>query len=632
MAESVSTVAWRAPLDDLRFVIADVVGWDRYPSSADGGFDRALTDDILAEAGRFAEQRLAPLDAVADRAGVQWKDGRVTTAPGMVEAWQAFCANGWNALDAPVESGGQALPHLLACAVEELWAGANLSFSLAPMLTSALAATLVRHGSPQQRALWLPRLVSGEWTGAMNLTEPQAGSDLSAVRTRAVAEASADSVMAAAAAVDNGAEGDAAAGNRESGNDAGQRYRLFGTKIYITWGEHDLTGNIVHLVLARTADAPPGVKGLSLFIVPSVLVDERGGLLGRNDVRCVSVEHKLGLHGCPTAVMAFGDGEGALGWRLGEAHRGLEYMFTMMNRARLAVGVEGVGLSERAFQLAHRHALERVQGRAIGTDTPRAVPIIEHPDVRRMLLSMRVSTEAGRAFALQTAMLLDASQQDAQAMARLELFTPIVKGWCTEQAVLNASTGIQVHGGMGYIEATGAAQVLRDARITPIYEGTTAIQANDLLWRKLRRDDGVALNDWLAEVDRVAAAIGACRFAHAMEVSRALAAASAQLTESVGFLLRFTERDPAGLRECAAAAVSLLELSAVVASGWMMARSAIAAESALARGDPRVRLLARKLDHVRFHASTVLPMAGLFSAQIRGAGEAILSADLSADY
>jgi 3-(methylthio)propanoyl-CoA dehydrogenase len=600
MSDAVRSPIWHAPVDDLRFVIDDVVGWERADT---GDYDPSLTGDILAEAARFAGEVLAPLDAAGDRAGVRWDDGRVSTAPGLAQAYRAFCANGWHALDAPVGFGGQGLPHRVTAAVDEIWCGANLSFSLAPMLTSALAATLVRHGSAQQQAQYVARLVSGEWTGAMNLTEPQAGSDLAQVRTRAVPDPAA-------------------------GPDS---FRLHGTKIYITWGEHDLADNIVHLVLAREAGAPEGVRGLSLFVVPAWLPDGDGGQRQRNDVRCVSLERKLGLHACPTAVMAYGDGAGALGSRVGEAQRGLEYMFTMMNRARIAVGIEGVALSERALQLAHRHALDRVQGRAL--DGPDATPaaIVEHPDVRRMLLSMRVSAQAGRAFALETAMLLDAAGQDPAALLRLELFTPIVKGWCTEQAVLNASLGIQVHGGMGYIEDTGAAQVLRDARITPIYEGTTAIQANDFLWRKLVRDDGAALRAWIDEVEQCAAALDGASFAGARTVARSLAIAATACSESVVQALRAAQSPPPGRRTAAAGAVPLLELAGVVAAGWMSARAALAAQRLLAAGDPRQRLLERKLGDARFIAANLLPLATVLQARAGAGAASILDADLGTD-
>ncbi|HEX7770700.1 MAG TPA: acyl-CoA dehydrogenase family protein, partial [Dokdonella sp.] len=453
------------------------------PAFAD--YSSETADAVLGEAARFAETVLEPLCKSGDREGARWSATGVTMPAGFKAAYQQFCDNGWPALRGHAEFGGQNVPAALGTAVEELWASSNLAFKLCPMLTLGAVEAIQRFAAPELQQLYLPRMIRGEWTGTMNLTEPQAGSDLAQVRTRA--------------------------------QPAGPNYRIYGQKIFITYGEHDLAENIVHMVLARIDGAPPGVRGISLFMVPKYWVNADGSLGARNDLNCASIEHKLGIHASPTCVMMYGENEGALGVLVGEANRGLEYMFVMMNAARLSVGLEGYAQGERAFQQAAEWARTRVQGKppmplskvsgsaSMGTSSSPA-PIIGHPDVKRMLLTMKSTVEACRAMALYAAYQLDlggghpdpAVRQAAQA--RGDLLIPIVKGFCTEAGIEIASTGIQVHGGMGYVEETGAAQTLRDVRITAIYEGTTGIQSNDLIGRKFGRDRGATLAAFIDEM------------------------------------------------------------------------------------------------------------------------------------
>src|SRR5580698_6017187 len=476
---------YQAPLNDMKFVLRELVDMEllaKLPGFGDMTPD--LAESVLEEAAKFAGGVLSPMNRTGDLEGVRWQDGNVLTASGWKQAYERFVSDGWNSLSCPTEFGGQNLPRALSALIEEMWNGANVAFALCPMLTRGAIDALELRGTPAQRDMYLPKMVSGEWTGTMNLTEPQAGSDLSAVRTRAVPT------------------GDG-------------RYLLTGQKIFITYGEHDLTGNIIHMVLARVAGAPDGVKGTSLFLVPKFLVNADGSLGKRNDVHCLSIERKLGIHASPTCVLAFGENGGAVAELIGEENRGLEYMFIMMNAARYSVGIEGVGLSERAYQTALAYARERIQGTEAGIRGGPRVPILRHPDVRRMLLMMKSQTEAMRALAGVVAVSLDAARlhPDAQErerhQARADLMIPVIKGWCTENSVDIASLGIQVHGGVGFIEETGAAQYLRDARITPIYEGTTAIQANDLIGRKLARDGGEAAQAVVAEIRALASALSA---------------------------------------------------------------------------------------------------------------------------
>ncbi|HEY5062841.1 MAG TPA: acyl-CoA dehydrogenase family protein, partial [Gemmatimonadaceae bacterium] len=473
---------YHAPLADMKFVLRELVDRELLAQLPDfGEMTLDVAESVLEEAAKFASGVLSPLNQTGDVQGARWEDGRVLTADGWKQAYERFVADGWGALSCPAQFGGQNLPRVLSALVEEMWNGANVAFALCPMLTRGTVDAIELRGAEGLKETYLAKLVSGEWTGTMNLTEPQAGSDLSAVRTRAVP-------------------------------DGGGRYRIEGQKIFITYGDHDLTDNVVHLVLGRIAGAPDGVRGISLFVVPKFLVNDDGSTGARNDVHCVSIEHKLGIRASPTCVLAYGQNGGALGELVGEENRGLEYMFIMMNAARFSVGVEGVGLAERAYQTALQYARERIQGTDGGARGGPRVTIVHHPDVRRMLLLMKSQTEAMRALSIVVAVSLDAARLHPRAEERerhqafADLMIPVVKGWCTENSVDIASLGIQVHGGVGFVEETGAAQYLRDARITPIYEGTTGIQANDLIGRKLARDGGRAAQAVIADMRSAAAA------------------------------------------------------------------------------------------------------------------------------
>jgi len=552
---------------------------------------------VLGEAGKFAQEVLDPLNRVGDREGVQLADGEVKTSSGYADAYRQFVAAGWNGLAGEVRYGGQGLPHAVATVVHEIWNSANMAFCLAPMLTSGVLEAFRHHGSEEQRATFLPKLTSGEWTGTMNLTEPQAGSDLSAVRMQAERE--------------------------------GDHYRLRGTKIFITWGEHDLTENIVHLTLARTPDAPEGVKGISLFIVPKYLVNADGSLGARNDVKCVSLEHKLGIHASPTCVLVYGERKGAIGYLVGEENRGLQYMFTMMNHARLGVGVEGVGIAERAYQHAREYARTRVQGRAIGQTSGDRVTIIHHPDVKRMLLAMKAQTEAMRALAYTAAAALDKARhhpdraEQKRSQALVDLLTPIVKGWCTEQALEVASLGVQVHGGMGFVEETGAAQYLRDARITTIYEGTTGIQANDLVGRKIAFDRGAAAGALIAEMRRVVGALeplGSDFEAGRRNIELAI--------DSLESATRWIVDTYAASPDAAAAvAVPYLKLFGTVAGGWIMARAAVLAHAKQHDPQSDARFLAAKIATARFFAEHILPLARSHADAVLHGSAGVLALD-----
>ncbi len=585
-----------APLKDIRFVMQDLAGLDQVVSLP--GCEEAtpdVVDAILEEAAKFSSGVLSPLNYPGDQDGARWKDTVVTTPPGFKEAYRQFVDNGWNALGCDPEFGGQGLPRLLATAVSEMWKASNHAFSLCPMLTQGAIEALMIAGSDEQKAAYLPNLVSGEWAGTMNLTEPSAGSDLAAVRSRA-----------------------------EPVGDG--TYRIFGQKIFITYGEHDLTENIIHLVLARTPDAPEGVKGISLFVVPKFMLKADGKPGERNDVYCVSIEHKLGIHGSPTAVLAFGDHGGAIGTLVGEENRGLEYMFIMMNAARFNVGLEGLGDAERAYQRAVGYARERVQGAEVGVRGGPKVPIIRHPDVRRMLMSMRARIEAMRALAYVTAAALDNAHQNpdaaarAQAQAFADLMIPVVKGWGTESSIDIASLGVQVHGGMGYIEETGAAQHLRDARITTIYEGTTAIQANDLIGRKIAREKGATVNAVIGEMRTAAAGLDGDL---ALIGSRQLAAVDA-LERAVLWIVANFASDPKAVH---AGAVPFLHLFGIVAGGWQMGRMAVIARARITAGDGDPFWPA-KLATTRFFADHFLTQAaGLAESVIGGATGALEMAD-----
>src|SRR6186713_16950 len=547
---------YRAPVKDLRFVLDELLGTEQLRACPEfAEYSSETADAVLGEAGRFAEMVLEPLCKSGDRQGAQWSPDGVTMPEGFKAAYQQFCDSGWPALRGHAEFGGQNVPAALGTAVEELWASSNLAFKLCPMLTQGAIEAIQHFASHELQQLYLPKMIRGEWTGTMNLTEPQAGSDLAQVRTRAAP--------------------------------AGPNYRIYGQKIFITYGEHDLAENIVHMVLARIDGAPPGVRGISLFMVPKYWVNADGSLGARNDLNCASIEHKLGIHASPTCVMMYGENEGALGVLVGEANRGLEYMFVMMNAARLSVGLEGYAQGERAFQQAAEWARTRVQGKpplplskvsgsaSMGTSSSPA-PIIGHPDVKRMLLTMKSTVEACRAMALYAAHQLDlgnAHPDDAvrsAAQARGDLLIPVVKGFCTEAGVEIASLGIQVHGGMGYVEETGAAQIFRDARITSIYEGTTGIQSNDLIGRKFGRDRGATL---FAFIDEMQASLSGLR-ADRVEAVRAREGALdalARLRKAADTLLGALSTSP---DRAMAVSVPFLKLCGFAVGGWLMARAA----------------------------------------------------------
>ena len=588
---------YAAPIRDMKFVINELVGLDQI--SALPGCEEVtpdLVDAVLEEAGKFAAGVLDPLNKPGDRTGARLDNNVVTAAPGFKEAFRQFSEGGWTGLNCDPQFGGQGLPHIISAQTSEMWNSANMSFCLCPMLTAGVVAALMRHGSDQQKALYLPNLVSGKWTGTMNLTEPQAGSDLAAVRTRAVPE--------------------------------GDHYRLHGTKIFITWGEHDMAENIIHMVLARTPDAPEGVKGISLFVVPKFLVNKDGSLGKRNDVKCVSIEHKLGIHGSPTCVMAYGDADGAIGHLVGEENRGLEFMFTMMNFARLEVGIEGVAIAERAYQHALEYARTRVQGREIGVKGGDRVTIIHHPDVRRMLMSMKAQTEAMRAIATLASAYLDAAllHPDKSARARnqalFDLLTPVVKGWCTEQSIEIASIGVQVHGGMGFVEEAGAAQYLRDARITTIYEGTTGIQANDLIGRKLAYEQGATIKLMIADMRALDGELAKVTHPGIAVVRRSLSEGVAALTEATDWLLATF---PHNMRAAAAGAVPFLKLFGVVAGGWQMTRAALIAKRRLDEGAEDYDFYRAKIGTARFYAEHVLPLAQSYKQEIVNGSTSVLA-------
>ena len=580
---------YQAPLRDMRFVIHELVGSNpicALPAYAD--CDAGLIDAVLEEAGRFAGDILSPLNPVGDRDGARWQTGadgkgEVRTAAGFADAYRHFAEGGWMALPCPPEFDGQGLPRLLAVAVSEMWKSANLSFSHVVTLTHGAIEALLIAGSDAMKATWLPRLVSGEWTGTMNITEPQAGSDLAAINCRAVPQPDGS-------------------------------YRICGQKILITYGDHDMAANIVHLVLARTPDAPPGVKGLSLFIVPKFILDADGKPGEHNDVYCTSIEHKLGVHGSPTTTLVHGDHGGSTGYLIGELGRGLEIMFVMMNSARLSVGTEGLGVAQRAWQLASEYAKERVQGTDVTQKGGKSVAIVRHPDVRRMLMTQRAHTEAIRALAYSVAALQDIAHQSddpearAAAHRRVELLTPVLKGWSTESAVELTSLAIQVFGGMGFVEETGISQYMRDARITPIYEGTTAIQAADLAGRKLARDRGAVLATLLADMRADQAALAGAGDSLLADIAVRLGAGLDDLHAASETLITRMGSNPAA---ALAVAEPFLKLAGTVIGGWLMAKAAKVAHDAIAAGssDPFYR---EKLASAQFYASHILPKsAGL---------------------
>jgi alkylation response protein AidB-like acyl-CoA dehydrogenase len=582
-------MSYVAPIKDMQFVLHELAGLTQIQTlpGCEDATDETVAA-VLEENARFMGEVVAPLNRTGDVEPATWNDGRVTTTPGFREAFDAFVAAGWQGVQHPSEFGGQGLPKVVAAPCMEMLQSANLSFALCPLLTDGAIEALLTAGSDEQKATYIHRLIDGSWTGTMNLTEPQAGSDLAQVRTRAVPQPDGS-------------------------------YRLFGQKIFITFGEHDLAENIVHLVLARTPDAPEGVKGISLFIVPKFLFDADGKIGKRNDVYCASIEHKLGINASPTCVLLFGDdkgevGAGAIGHLVGEENRGLEYMFIMMNAARFQVGMQGIAVCERAYQHAAAYAKERVQSRAVeGSTGP--VAIIRHPDVRRMLMFMRANTEAARAVAYVAAGYNDLAHHHPDAGARksakaaYDYLVPIVKGWPTEVSIDVTSAGVQVHGGMGYIEETGAAQYYRDARILTIYEGTTAIQANDLIGRKTSRDGGAVAQRFVTEMrgtaDELERAGGECA-----AIARRLRVAVDAYATTIDFVVREFKGDA---RAVYAGSVPYLKLAGVVHGGWQMGRAALVAARRLTQGDDPDFHRA-KIATARFYADHILVTAGGLAA------------------
>ncbi len=589
---------YQAPLKDMQFVINELANLSQLNQLS--GFEEAtpdLVEAILEQAGILAGEVFSPLNQPGDEHGTFIENDVVVSPPGFAEAYQQFVENGWQGISKPTEFGGQGMPFLIDNAVSEMWNSSNLSLALCPLLTAGAIGAIYRHANEALQATYLAKMVSGEWSGTMNLTEPQAGTDLAAVRTRAERD--------------------------------GDRYRIKGQKIFITWGAHELSENIVHLVLARLPDAPEGVKGISLFLVPKYLPDEDGSPGERNDLKVVSLESKMGIHASPTCVMSYGDNEGAIGYLVGEENNGLACMFTMMNNARLEVGLQGVSLSERAYQRALAYAQERVQGYAHGVDG--RATIIHHPDVRRMLMQMRAISEAGRAITYVTAAETDRSlhaestEDRAKYQRRVDLLIPIVKGWCTERAQEATYLGVQIHGGMGFIEETGAAQYMRDARIVTIYEGTTGIQALDLMGRKMMRDKGRAMSELIEEMKAFSEVLDA-----QSETFRSMAAQFKQalnaLEDSTDWFLAnaFDQVDLAG-----AVGVNYQMLVGNVVCGWLMARSAIAAQAQLDAGNSDV-FYANKIKTSTYFAEQILPQCEGLQIMVKNGSAGIMS--IAVDY
>jgi 3-(methylthio)propanoyl-CoA dehydrogenase len=588
---------YHAPLRDMQFILTELAALNDIASLP--GCEEAtpeLVDAILEEAGKFATGVLAPINRSGDQQGCRLEGERVITPDGWQEAYAQFQSAGWVGLALPSEYGGQGLPKLVSTPVWEMWFSTNMAFAMLPQLNVAEVAAITLAGSDELKARFLPKLVSGEWGGTMNLTEPQAGSDLAATRTRAEAQADGS-------------------------------YRLFGQKIFISYGEHELTANIIHLVLARLPDAPAGIKGISMFVVPKYLVNPDGSLGARNDVRCISLEHKMGIHGSPTCTMSYGDKGGAVGYLVGEPNRGLEYMFVMMNEARFGVGVQGVGLGERAYQHALAYARERVQGRN-AVSGQNGQPIVHHPDVKRMLLSMRARVMASRALLYTAAGWFDRAQHDPDAAVAdkcrryVDLLMPVAKGWCTEMGNDVCDTAIQINGGMGFVEETGVAQYFRDARIITIYEGTTGIQANDLVGRKILRDGGATLTELMADMRETAAHLSA---------DEALASLGSALSEDVATLERtlgwILENGASHPDQVLSGAVPFLHLLGTVCGGWQMGRAALAAQARLATGEGDAAYLRGIVDLARFYFGHIAPHAAAWARTVTQGGATVARYD-----
>ncbi len=575
-------MTYRAPVKDMLFCMQELAGLDDIASMP--GFEDASMDTaraVLEGCATFNQEVVAPLNRDGDTNPSRWNAGVVTTTPGFKEAFRQFGEAGWQGLQHPAQFGGMGLPKTIGAACIEMLNSANLSFALCPLLTDGAIEALLTAGTPEQQQTFIPKMIAGEWTGTMNLTEPQAGSDLAMVRTRAEPQPDGS-------------------------------YKIFGTKIYITYGEHDMAHNIVHLVLARVVGAPEGVKGISLFIVPKFRIDADGSLGERNDVQCVSIEHKLGIKASPTAVLQFGDEGGAIGHLIGEENRGLEYMFIMMNAARYAVGMQGIAVAERAYQQAVAYARDRVQSRPVDGSVAGSATIIHHPDVRRMLMTMRAYTEGCRAMAITAASAFDAAHRHPDAEVRnqnqtfYEFMVPLVKGYSTEMSIEVASLGVQVHGGMGFIEETGAAQHYRDARILTIYEGTTAIQANDLVGRKTARDGGKAAKAIAAQIELTEAELGRGDSEAAKAMLKRLQAARLAFVDVVEFVAGHSKADPNAVF---AGSVPYLMLAGNLMAGWQMARALLVAEQHLKAGAGDAEFLNAKVATAHFYADHLLSKA-----------------------
>jgi 3-(methylthio)propanoyl-CoA dehydrogenase len=580
-------MSYVAPVKDMLFTLREVAALtdvQALPGNEDATDETVAA--VLEESGRFCTEVVAPLNWTGDIKPSYWDNGKVITTPGFKAAFDAFAQAGWQGVQHPQQYGGQGLPKMVAAACMEMLQAANLSFALCPLLTDGAIEALLTAGSGEQKDLYVPRLLDGRWTGTMNLTEPQAGSDLAQVRTRAVPQ------------------GDGT-------------YRVSGQKVFITYGDHDLAENIVHLVLARTPDAPEGVKGISLFIVPKFVSDANGAIGKRNDVYCASIEHKLGIKASPTCVLIFGDdkgevGPGALGYLIGEENRGLEYMFIMMNAARFQVGMQGIAIADRAYQKAVAYARDRVQSRAVeGSSGP--VPIIRHPDVRRLLMFMRANTEAARSVAYVAASYNDLAHAHPDAAVRkrakaaYDYLVPVVKGWSTEMSIEVASAGVQVHGGMGFVEETGAAQFYRDARILTIYEGTTAIQANDLVGRKTARDGGAVARQFIDDMRLTVQQLAKAGHDDLVAIGRQLTAAIVAYEQVVDYIVSQSKAD---VRAVHAGSVPYLKLAGIVHGGWQLGRAALAAAKAIEADRDDVAFMRAKIGTARYFADHMLTQAG----------------------
>ena len=585
-------MSYKAPVKDVLFNIEHLARIDQIaqmPGFEDAGLETAQA--VLEECARFNEEVVAPLNFDADKAPSTHSGTSVTTSKGFKDAYKQYTEGGWQGLQHPSDFGGQGLPKTIGAACVEMLNSANLSFALCPLLTDGATEALLTAGSDELKSTYLEKLVSGDWTGTMNLTEPQAGSDLAQVRTRA--EPQPDGT-----------------------------YKVFGTKIFITYGEHDMADNIVHLVLARVQGAPEGVKGISLFVVPKFMVNQDGSLGERNDVYCVSIEHKMGIKASPTAVLQYGDHGGAIGYLVGEENRGLEYMFIMMNAARYAVGVQGIAIADRAYQKAVQYANDRVQSRPVDGSVKGPATIIHHPDVRRMLMTMRALTEGCRAMASTAAAAYDAAHHHPDAEVRqqnqtfYEFMVPLVKGYSTEMSLEVTDLGVQVHGGMGFIEETGAAQYYRDAKILTIYEGTTAIQANDLVGRKTARDGGLTAKAIASQIEATEKELAAGSD-DAKAVAKRLKAAREAFIDVVDFIAAQAKADP---NAAYAGSVPYLLLTGNLVAGWQLGRALLAAEKQLAAGQDAAFMKA-KIATARFYADHILTrVPGTRDAIVDGAG------------